>query len=186
VNVPSDVRRILDGSKDGEVLEYQLLRENEQQALSLAVTPLPEGNVPVYYFLAAVGIFSLLVGTFVYVRRRGEAATAHFYHLCLFWFLNFASPTRELDLGLELSTGWIARESCSSSDLPHFALCFPTKPPMIRRRPWLLWASVPSLGRPSVLSLGSHFAFLSPVGWGDRFFTVTESLLDRLCRPISR
>ncbi len=182
VNVPTDVRRILDGSKDGAVLEYQVLREDRQQALSLEVAPLPEGNVPVYYFLAAVGIFSLLVGTFVYVRRRGEAATAHFYLLCLFWFLNFGfSHTGELD-PWDWAFYWMDRAGILFFPpiFLHFALCFPAKLPAIRRRPWLLWA----LYLPSValfyLSLSSHLAFLSPVRWGDRFFTATEGLLDRL------
>jgi two-component system, NtrC family, sensor kinase len=182
VNVSSDVRRILDGSKDGEVLEYQVLREDEQQALSLAVAPLPEGNVPVYYFLAAVGVFSLLVGTFVYVRRRGEAATAHFYLLCLFWFLNFGfSHTGELD-PWDWAFYWMDRAGILFFPpiFLHFALCFPTKLPAIRRRPWLLWALYVPSAALLYLSLSSHLAFLSPVGWGDRFFTVTESLLDRL------
>jgi PAS domain S-box-containing protein len=182
VNVPSDVRRILDGSKDGAVLEYQVLREKHQQALSLAVAPLPEGNVPVYYFLAAVGIFSLLVGTFVYVRRRGEAATAHFYNLCLFWFLNFGfSHTGELD-PWDWTFYWMDRAGILFFPpiFLHFALSFPTKPPMIRRRPWLLWALYLPSAALLYLSLTSHLAFLSPVGWGDRLFTVTESLLDRL------
>jgi PAS domain S-box-containing protein len=182
VNVPSDVRRILDGSKDGAVLEYQVLREKHQQALSLAVAPLPEGNVPVYYFLAAVGIFSLLVGTFVYVRRRGEAATAHFYNLCLFWFLNFGfSHTGDLD-PWDWTFYWMDRAGILFFPpiFLHFALSFPTKPPMIRRRPWLLWALYLPSAALLYLSLTSHLAFLSPVGWGDRFFTVTESLLDRL------
>jgi PAS domain S-box-containing protein len=182
IHAPADVRRILDGSTDGEVLEYQVLRENEQQALSLEVSPLPEGNVPVYYFLAAVGVFSLLVGTFVYVRRRGEAATAHFYLLCLFWFLNFGfSHTGELD---PWDWGFYWMDRAGILFFPpiflHFALCFPTKLPLVRRRPWLLWALyLPSAGL-LYLSLSSHLAFLSPVGWGDRFFTVTETLLDRL------
>jgi len=182
VNVSSDVRRILDASKDGGVLEYQVLRENERQALSLAVAPLPEGNVPVYYFLAAVGIFSLLVGTFVYVRRRGEAATAHFYLLCLFWFLNFGfSHTGELD-PWDWAFYWMDRAGILFFPpiFLHFALCFPTKLPMIRRRPRLLWALYLPSAALLYLSLGSHLAFLSPVGWGDRFFTLTESLLDRL------
>jgi len=182
VNIPSDVRRILDGSRDGEVLEYQVLRENEKQALSLSVSPLPEGNVPVYYFLAAVGIFSLLVGTFVYVRRRGEAATAHFYLLCLFWFLNFGfSHTGELD-AWDWAFYWMDRAGILFFPpiFLHFALCFPAKLPMIRRRPWLLWALyVPSLAL-LYLSLSAHLAFLSPLAWGDRLFTATEGLLDRL------
>ncbi|HEY7817758.1 MAG TPA: PAS domain S-box protein, partial [Vicinamibacteria bacterium] len=182
VNVASDVRRILDASQDGEVLEYQVLREDAQQALALAVAPLPEGNVPVYYFLAAVGVFSLLVGTFVYVRRRGEAATAHFYLLCLFWFLNFGfSHTGELD-PWDWAFYWMDRAGILFFPpiFLHFALCFPTKLPAIRRRPWLLWALYVPSAALLYLSLTSHLAFLSPVGWGDRFFTVTESLLDRL------
>ncbi len=182
VEVASDVRRILDGARDGEVLEYQVLRENERQALSLAVAPLPEGNVPVYYFLAAVGIFSLLVGTFVYVRRRGEAATAHFYLLCLFWFLNFAfSHTGELD-PWDWAFYWMDRVGILFFPpiFLHFALCFPSKLPLIRRRPRLLWALYVPSAALLYLSLGSHFAFLSPVLWGDRFFTVTETVIDRL------
>ncbi len=182
VNVPSDVRRVLDGSRDGEVLEYQVLRENERQALSLAVAPLPEGNVPVYYFLAAVGIFSLLVGTFVYVRRRGEAATAHFYLLCVFWFLNFGfSHTGELD-SWDWAFYWMDRAGILFFPpiFLHFALCFPTKLPLVRRKPLLLWALyLPSLAL-LYLSLSAHLAFVSPLRWGDRFFTVTESVLDRI------
>jgi PAS domain S-box-containing protein len=182
VEVASDVRRVLDDSKDGQILEYQVLRENERQALSLAVAPLPEGNVPVYYFLAAVGIFSLLVGTFVYVRRRGEAATAHFYLLCLFWFLNFGfSHTGELD-AWDWAFYWMDRAGILFFPpiFLHFALCFPTKLPSIRRRPRLLWTLYLPSAALLYLSLGSHIAFLSPVVWGDRLFTVTETVLDRL------
>ncbi len=181
VNAPADVRRVLDASKDGEVLEYQVLRESERRALSLAVTPLPEGNVPVYYFLAAVGAFSLLVGTFVYVRRRGEAATAHFYNLCLFWFLNFGfSHTGELD-GWDWAFYWMDRAGILFFPpiFLHFALCFPAKLPLVRRRPWILSALYAPSAALLYLSLGAHLAFLSPVRWGDRFFTLTESLLDR-------
>ncbi|HEY7698556.1 MAG TPA: ATP-binding protein, partial [Vicinamibacteria bacterium] len=170
------------GAKDGELLQYQVLRENERQAVSLAVAPLPEGNVSVYYFLAAVGIFSLLVGTFVYVRRRGEAATAHFYSLCLFWFLAFGfSHTGELD-AWDWAFYWMDR--AGTLFFPpiflHFALCFPAKLPMVRRRPFILWALYLPSTALLYLSLSSVLAFLSPVGWGDRLFTVTEALLDRV------
>jgi PAS domain S-box-containing protein len=181
VNVAADVRTILDGVRDGDILQYQVLRENERRAISLSVAPLPEGNVPVYYFLAAVGIFSLLVGTFVYVRRRGEAATAHFYNLCLFWFLAFGfSHTGELD-AWDWAFYWMDRGGILFFPpiFLHFALCFPAKLPMVQRRPWLLWALyLPSAGL-LYLSLSAHLSFLS-VGWGDRFFTATELLLDRL------
>jgi hypothetical protein len=182
VNVASDVRRVLDAARDGEVLEYQIVRENERRALSVAVVPLPEGNVPVYYFLAAVGVFTLLVGTFVYVRRRGEAATAHFYLLCLFWFLNFGfSHTGELD-AWDWTFYWMDRAGILFFPpiFLHFALCFPAKLPLVRRRPHVLWALYLPSAALLYLSLGSHLAFLSPVRWGDRVFTATESFLDRI------
>jgi PAS domain S-box-containing protein len=181
VNVPEDVRRILDAAENGEVLSYQVLRENEKRALSLEVAPLAEGNVPVYYFLAAVGAFSLLVGTAVYVRRRGEAATAHFYLLCLFWFLNFAfSHTGELD-AWDWAFYWMDRVGILFFPpiFLHFALCFPEHLPAIRKRPWLLWAPYVPSAALLYLSLSSHLAFLSSAIWGDRYLIVAEAILDR-------
>jgi PAS domain S-box-containing protein len=182
IHAPADVRRVLDGAEDGAVVVYQVLREDAREALALTVSPLPQGNVPVYYFLAAVGIFSLAVGTIVYVRRRGEAATAHFYALCLFWFLNFGfSHTGELD-GWDWVFYWMDRVGVLFFPpiFLHFALCFPTKKALVRSRPWILWA----LYLPSVallyLSLAAEMSFFSPVAWGERFFIAIETALNRL------
>ncbi len=98
VDRAADVRAVLDRASQGSSLTYQVLREAERRAPVVTIAPLPRGNVGIYYFLAAVGIFTLVVGTVVYVRRRGVAATAHFYLLCLFWFLAFTfTPTGKLD-----------------------------------------------------------------------------------------
>ena len=124
------------------VVAYQIIREQARQALALTVAPLPRGNIPVYYFLAVVGIFSLLVGTVVYVRRRGVAATAHFYSLCLFWFLMFGfSFTGELG-GWGRAFFWMdqAGQLFFPPIFLHFALCFPTKQRIVLRHAWVLWA----------------------------------------------
>jgi hypothetical protein len=182
VHVPADVQRILERARDGDVLAYQVLREEDRQALSLTVTPLPEGNVPIYYFLSIVGIFSLLVGTIVYARRRGEAATAHFYLLCLFWFLGYGfSYTGTLD-GWDRAFYWIDRVGLLFFPpiFLHFALCFPAKQPIVRRRPWVLWALyVPSVAL-LYLSLAAELTFFSRNPWGDRLFIATESVLNRV------
>ncbi len=178
----SDVRRALDASRDGEELAYQIIREQERQALALIVAPLPKGNVPAYFFLAAVGIFSLGVGTVVYVRRRGVAATAHFYLLCLFWFLGYGfSFTGALD-GWDTAFFWIDRVGLLFFPpiFLHFALCFPTKQTMVERRPLVLWA----LYLPSVVllyaSLTAEIAFFSSFTWGVQLFVGTSSFLNRI------
>ena len=182
VAAASDVRRVLDASRDGEELAYQIIREEARQALSLIVAPLPKGNVPAYFFLAAVGIFSLGVGTYVYVRRRGVAATAHFYLLCLFWFLGYGfSFTGALD-GWDTAFFWIDRVGLLFFPpiFLHFALCFPTKQAMVERRPAVLW----TLYVPSVVllyaSLTAEIAFFSSFSWGVQLFVGTNSFLNRI------
>jgi PAS domain S-box-containing protein len=182
IHAPADVRRILDRAEDGASVVYQVLREDAREALTLAVSPLPQGNVPVYYFLAAVGIFSLAVGTIVYVRRRGEAATAHFYALCLFWFLNFGfSHTGELD-AWDWAFYWMDRVGVLFFPpiFLHFALCFPTKQALVRRRPWVLAALYLPSAALLYLSLAAQFSFFSPLAWGERFFIASETALNRL------
>ncbi|HXV60941.1 MAG TPA: ATP-binding protein [Vicinamibacteria bacterium] len=176
------VREALDASRAGQLLRYQILREDTREALALTVTPLPTGNVPAYYFLAAVGIFCLAVGTVVYVRRRGEAATAHFYMLCLFWFLAYGfSFTGELD-------GWdrafFSMELSGLLFFPpiflHFALCFPDKKTLVIRHPWILWAIYAPSAILLYLSLAAGVAFFSPLAWGDRFLIDAHDFLDRI------
>lgn len=177
-----DVRTVLDRASDGETLRYQLLRESERRALSISVAPLPKGNVPAYYFLAAVGIFSLAVGTIVYVRRRGVAATAHFYLLCLFWFLAYGfSFTGELD-GWDRTFLWM--ELLGLFFFPpvflHFALCFPKRHPLVLRRPWIVWAGYLPAAALLYLSLTAELAFFSTLSWGGRFFIDANAFVDRI------
>jgi len=182
VTQAADARRILAGAREGDELTYQIIREQEQQALSLRVAPLPKGNVPIYYFLAVVGIFSLGVGTVVYVRRRGVAATAHFYLLCMFWFLGYGfSFTGKLD-AWDRVFFWMDRVGLLFFPpiFLHFALCFPDRHAMVSRRRWLIWA----LYLPSVVLLYASFtaeiAFFSDLPWGDRLFTGTNAFLNRI------
>ncbi len=178
----TDVRQALDGAKGGQQITYQIVRERAQEALALTVEPLPTGNVPVYYFLAAVGIFTLGVGTFVYVRRRGVAATAHFYMLCLFWFLAFGfSFTGELD-GWDRAFFWmdVAGLLFFPPIFLHFALCFPTKQTLVEGRPWILWAVYVPAALLLYVRVTGEIAFFSELAWGDRLFIGTSRFLDRM------
>ena len=181
VESAEDVRRLIEGTAVGDTVSYQIVRETRQQALSIEVAPLPSGNVSVYYFLAAVGMFSLVVGTGVYVRRRGAEATAHFYMLCLFWFMAYAfSFTGALD-NWDVAFYWISQ--VGTLFFPpiflHFALCFPQKKKIVLTRGWILWM----LYLPSVLlvqlELATRVLFFR-VPWGDTLFERTTVFLDRV------
>ncbi len=180
VEKPDDVRRALEAAAVGDRIAYQIVREERRQALSIQVAPLPSGNVSVYYFIAAVGVFSLLVGTGVYVRRRGVEATAHFYVLCLFWFMAYAfSFTGALD-DWDVAFYWISKVGILFFPpiFLHFALCFPEKKDIVRRRQWLLlMLYVPSLLLVQLELVAGVLFFRVP--WGDTLFERTSAFLDR-------
>ena len=178
----ADVRLALDAATGGQQIAYQIVREEARQAVELTVEPLPQGNVPVYYFLAAVGIFTLGVGTVVYVRRRAVAATAHFYMLCLFWFLAFGfSFTGELN-SWDRAFFWM--DVVGLLFFPpiflHFALCFPTRQALVQRRPWIIWAVYLPAVALLYVRLTGEVAFFSNLAWGDRLFIGAANFLDRI------
>jgi PAS domain S-box-containing protein len=182
VDSPEDVREILDRSTEGEALTYQVIRLDERRAFVLPIAPLPRGNVGLYYFLAAVGIFSLIVGTVVYVRRRGVAGTAHFYFLCVFWFLAYGITfTGKLNVwdSAFYWMDWVGLLFFPPVFL-HFSLAFPERKPFVNERRWVF----PLLYLPSflliyVILLGK-LLFFAEVPWGGQFFVRTNELLDRL------
>ena len=52
-----------------------------------ALAPMPSGTGLFYYVLAAVGIFTLLVGAAVRARRPTDQATLHFFWLSVAFFI---------------------------------------------------------------------------------------------------
>ncbi len=98
--------------------------------MNIAVEPIPSGARGLYYVLAAVGIFSLLVGAAVRLRRPDNQATLHFFWLTVAFFGMLAfSFSGRLDRSTGSSTG---ATSTSQLLLPplflHFALVFPERP----------------------------------------------------------
>ncbi len=181
VNAVEEVHRMLDQSFEGQQFTYRILREREQRAFAIPIAPLPRGNVGLYYFLAVVGIFSLVVGTVVYVRRRGVAATAHFYLLCLFWYLTFTfSFTGRLNVW-DSTFYWMDRVGMLFFPpvFLHFALCFPERKPLVEKRKYLL----PLLYLPSLLliylALMGILFFFARAPWGDSFFILANKIIDR-------
>ncbi len=105
VQTPADVVEYQHRSHDGTRLAYTLLRLGTRQVLDISLTPAPRGS-PMYFVLAAVGLFTLLVGASVRLRRPRDQATLHFFWLCVAFFgvftFSFNGPFDRLRLGVLL------------------------------------------------------------------------------------
>src|SRR5512139_1367752 len=86
IDRPADVFDLLHSSREGQLLRYTLLRLRSQSVTDIRLAPVPQGSRTLYYVLAAVGLFTLLVGVLVRLRRPSEPATLHFLWLTLAFF----------------------------------------------------------------------------------------------------
>ena len=130
VDRPADVIQALHAASSGQSLTYTVLRTQTPELLTVAVAPIPSGATGLYYVLAAVGIFSLLVGSGVRFRRPDNQATLHFFWMCVAFFGMLAfSFSGRLDT-LDWVIYWA--DVISLLLLPplivHFALVFPERP----------------------------------------------------------
>src|SRR5688572_16313602 len=145
---PADLQARLAGKSSGETINYSLLRAEERRAVAVEVSPLPKGNVTLFYYLSLVGFFSLLVGTIVMLRRPPDRAALHFYAICLLFFLMYStSYTGKLNFA-DWTLLWT--DHLSILFLPvaflHFCLSFPERR-LSRRRAWVIPAAyMPALG----------------------------------------
>ena len=125
-----DIWAALHGADRNDRLTYTILREGESSFVHVTVAPVPSGSLAFYYVLAAVGIFSLLVGAGVRLRRPENQATLHFFWLtvafCGVMALSFAGRLDPLDLIFYWG------DTIALLLLPplflHFALMFPERP----------------------------------------------------------
>jgi two-component system, NtrC family, sensor kinase len=129
IDVP-DVVAILHASAAGTPLHYLIARESTREQPTIEVAPIPSSPRGFYFALAAVGVFSLLVGASVRLRRPDHHATLHFFWLAVAFFGMMAfSFTGKLD-ALDWTFYW--GDLIASLLLPplfvHFALVFPERP----------------------------------------------------------
>jgi len=129
VESPSEVLEYQHQGHLGTRLVYTLLRAGVRQPLELALTPAPRGS-SMYFVLAAVGLFTLLVGGSVRLRRPRDQATLHFFWLCVAFFgvftFSFNGPFDRLDWAFYWG------DAIASALLPplllHFTMVFPERP----------------------------------------------------------
>jgi two-component system NtrC family sensor kinase len=179
VETPADVVEIQHRGVPGTRLTYSLLRLGTRQALEVSLGPAPQAS-SMYYVLAAVGLFTLLVGAFVRLRRPRDQATLHFFWLSVAFFgaftFSFNGPLNRLD--------WVFywSDAIATALLPplllHFTLAFPERPPT--RKPSALHdAAVPLLYVPAVVLCAGRLLTITRESSNGAFFSRAIDLLDR-------
>ncbi len=125
-NVVSALHR----ARAGESLNYTVVRLNTQAFKTLPLAPIPSGPRGFYYILAAVGVFTLLVGAMVRLRRPDNQATLHFFWLSIAFFgvLAFSYSGRLDRLDQVFYWGDITATLLLPPLFVHFALVFPDRP----------------------------------------------------------
>ncbi len=167
-------------SRSGKALDYTVLRMKARQQLSLAVQPIPSSPRVLYYMLAAVGIFSLLVGASVRLRRPDHQATLHFFWLTVAFFgvLAFSFTGRLNPLDWTFYWGDLTAQLLLPPLFLHFALVFPDRPDA-----WVRSDAgrtlVPALYLPALLFGGASVAAVVNGGQHGEVLTRVLSLLDR-------
>ena len=129
VQTAADVVEYQHRGHAGTRLAYTLLRSGARQPLEVTLAPAPHGN-SMYFVLAAVGLFTLLVGASVRLRRPRDQATLHFFWLCVAFFgvftFSFNGPFDRLDWAFYWG------DAIAFALLPplllHFTMVFPERP----------------------------------------------------------
>ena len=126
-----DVVDALHDSRRGATLRYELLRPGVTHApVDVRLAPVPGGPRLLYFVLAAVGTFTLLVGAAVRLRRPRDPATLHFFWIAVAFFGVFTfSFSGRLDR-IDWVFYWV--DAIAILVLPplflHFTLIFPERP----------------------------------------------------------
>ncbi len=162
---------------DGAAHAYTVLRLGRQELHELSLEILPDGRPRLYLVLVAIGVFTLLIGTSVRLRRPDEQATLHFFWLTVAFFGVFAfSFSGRLD-----RLDWVFYWADAVSMLllaplfVHFALVFPARPP--GSAPRRLGRSVLASVYFPALALGAaEIAVLGGPGAGPRFAGAVERI----------
>ncbi len=161
VDRPADVTARLHASVRGQTIVYTLSRTRTRELVTVRLAPIPSGAQGLYYVLASVGIFSLLVGASVRVRRPDNPATLHFLWLTVAFFgmLAFSFSGRFDTLDWTVYWGDVWATLLLPPLFVHFTLVFPERPDS-----WVQSdagrSSLPLLYLPALLLGGARVATL--------------------------
>lgn len=158
---------------------YTLLRLDQSRLIDVTLQPAPGTETRLYLVLAGIGVFTLLVGASVRLRRPETPATLHFFWLGVAFFGMFAfSFSGRLD-----RLDWVFYWADAISTLMlaplfvHFALVFPERAPgIVRKRLGRLLT--PIVYAPAVVLGALQAAALA----GDAGSTVFTTAIEQLWR----
>jgi two-component system, NtrC family, sensor kinase len=178
VQTPGDVIAFQHRGREGTELSYSLVRLGTRQALQVSLTAASR-TTSMYFVLAAVGIFTLLVGAWVRVRRPRDQATLHFFWLCVAFFgaftFSFNGPFDRLDWTFYWG------DAIAMALLPplllHFTLVFPERPPWRASLP--LPVLLPIMYLPAVVLGASRIVAIARGASDGAFLSRALDLLDR-------
>ena len=166
-------------AREGTRLTYTLLRLGDQQALDVTLEPVaPPGSM--YFVLAAVGLFTLLVGTGVRLRRPYDQATLHFFWLCVAFFgaftFSFNGPFDPLDW--TFYWGDAVAQAVLPPLLLHFTLGFPQRPPWRTTRP--VQAVLPFVYMPAIVLITARILMVAGSRQDGALLSRAVDVLDRV------
>ena len=177
----ADVLALQHQAQPGARHTYTLLRLGERDMVNLSLSPMPGGAGLFYYVLAAVGIFTLLVGAAVRARRPTDQATLHFFWLSVAFFGLFTfSFSGRLD-----RVDWVFYwgDVIATTVLPplflHFALVFPERPHLPGYSAALArW--LPAIYLPGAVLGSTRALAVLRSGFDPEYFVRVIGMLDRL------
>jgi two-component system, NtrC family, sensor kinase len=126
----SDVVTALHAARNGGTVRYTILRLGSREVVDLRIAPVPAGSSSLYFLLAGVGIFTLLVGGAVRLRRPRDQATLHFFWLAVAFFgvFTFSFSGRLDRLDWVFYWGDVVSILLLAPLFLHFTLVFPERP----------------------------------------------------------
>jgi PAS domain S-box-containing protein len=165
-------------AREGTRLTYTLLRLGDQRALDVTLAPVaPPGSM--YFVLAGVGLFTLLVGAGVRLRRPHDQATLHFFWLCVAFFgaftFSFNGPFDPLDW--TFYWGDAVAQAVLPPLLLHFTLGFPQRPPWRPTRP--LRALLPLVYLPAIVLIAARILIVAGAADDGARLSLAVDVLDR-------
>ena len=180
VQTPADVVAFQHRGREGTALSYSLMRLGSPQVIQVALAS-PIRTTSMYFVLAAVGLFTLLVGAWVRVRRPSDQATLHFFWLCVAFFgaftFSFNGPFDRLDW--TFYWGDAVAMALLPPLLLHFTLVFPERPPWRRvSRPFSVVA--PIIYLPAIVLGVARFLAIARGAADGAFLSRALDLLDRV------
>src|SRR2546425_8423151 len=138
VKTNSEAERAIYNSGVWSKAAYDLVRRGQQIRTQVILEPQNRSN-SLHNYLEALGIFFLVMGAFILVRRRAAPRSLHFYLFCLASFVLYTfSYTGKLNLFDSLIYwmnvgGWLLAPAL----FLHFCLRFPQRSAFVRERSYL-------------------------------------------------